>query len=393
MWERNHTSSRLVKTLAARWKLGQLRAVVGAVEPRTISAGCRRTSVGRARSAPRPGAGAGARPVRPISTVGCATAVMRGSTIVIHGTSSNATSETSRGSVRRRRRSTCHACSASRLFAAKIAVGCSASSSASIRCSASGAWKPIGRISRSSTASAGILVREPVAAAAARRRSSSRCRRRAARRGGGRARAGAQWRRARRARCRSRRRRNRPSRAGGRPRRRSTPLRASIAAAALVGRRDDHPCGAHREERPRAGELLRPVAVVRDEHHLVVGLAQHLLDAGGEARVELVAEIRDGDADDAARLMLQRPRRGVRDVAEPIGGGREPVARTRRDVAAAAERARGGGRRRARPRARCRRASPGARSARLRRRRLLCAIRGSWRARRARRPTLRRSAA
>ena len=254
---------------------------------------------------------------------------MRGSTIVIHGTSSNATSEMSRGSLRRRRRSTCHASSASRLLAAKIAVGCSASRSASIRCSESGAWKPIGRISRSSTAAPRVLVSEAVSLQPA----------------------GVA----------------RPVGVGDEERDAAVPereqVRGRLAGAALVvehdgvtidlreppvdlddvdtaarehrrrgavRRRDDHPGRAHGEERPRAGELLRPVAVVRDEHHLVVRLPQHLLDAGGEVRVELVAEIRDGDADDPARPLLQRPRRGVRDVAEPIGGLAEPRAGVRR---------------------------------------------------------------
>ena len=40
-----------------------------------------------------------------------------------------------------------------------------------------------------------------------------------------------------------------------------------------------------------AASLLVALAVVADEHHLVVGLAQHLLDAGREPRVELVAEV------------------------------------------------------------------------------------------------------
>ena len=62
-----------------------------------------------------------------------------------------------------------------------------------------------------------------------------------------------------------------------------------------------------------------PVAVVRDEHHLVLGLPQRLLDARREVGVELVAEVGDGDADDAARLLLQRPGGRVRDVAEPFG--------------------------------------------------------------------------
>jgi hypothetical protein len=116
----------------------------------------------------------------------------------------------------------------------------------------------------------------------------------------------------------------------------------------LIRGRDDHARGTHRQERPGAGELLGAVAVVRDEDHLVVRLAQRLLDPCGERGVELVAEIRDGDADDAARPLLQRPGRRIRHVAEPLGDLEQAVAGDRRDVAAAAQRARGGRRRGAR---------------------------------------------
>ena len=118
-----------------------------------------------------------------------------------------------------------------------------------------------------------------------------------------------------------------------------------------IGRGDDHAGRPHGEKRAGAGELLCLVAVVGDEDHLIVGFAQRRLDSRGEVRVELVAEIGDGDADDAARLLFQRPGRRIRDVAEPIGRLAQAGASVLGDVAAAAERARGGrGRRARRPR-------------------------------------------
>jgi hypothetical protein len=79
----------------------------------------------------------------------------------IHGTSSNATSEMSSGISSPRRRSTCHASSASVLFAAKIALGRPLSSSAEMRAPASGACAAILTTSLRST-------RSPASASAAR---------------------------------------------------------------------------------------------------------------------------------------------------------------------------------------------------------------------------------
>ena len=90
------------------------------------------TSLGSSTSTVRPHVGSSSRRSsrsaarRPISNVGCATAVIAG---LDHAPS---TARRRRRRARRRAgsrssrlRSTCHACSASRLFAAKIAVGCS----------------------------------------------------------------------------------------------------------------------------------------------------------------------------------------------------------------------------------------------------------------------------
>ena len=115
-----------------------------------------------------------------------------------------------------------------------------------------------------------------------------------------------------------------------------------------IRRGDDHPRGAHGEERPRARELLLTIAVVRDENYLVVRLSKDLLDPRRETRVELVAELGDGDTDDSARPLFQRPRRGVWNVSEAFGHLEQPIADDRRDIATAAERPRSGRRRRAR---------------------------------------------
>ena len=95
---------------------------------------------------------------------------------------------------------------------------------------------------------------------------------------------------------------------------------------------EDHAGRTQREERARADDLLLAVAVVGHEHRLVARGPQRLLDPRRQQRVELVCHVRDDDADDAARALLERPRRRVRDVAEPLGRLDEPgaCARARR---------------------------------------------------------------
>ena len=83
--------------------------------------------------------------------LGWATAVIPGSTIAIHGTSSKPTSEISCGNRSPSARRTCQAWSASVSLAAKTAVGLSSRSRVVIRAPASGAWMGIGRINRGST--------------------------------------------------------------------------------------------------------------------------------------------------------------------------------------------------------------------------------------------------
>jgi hypothetical protein len=117
-------------------------------------------------------------------------------------------------------------------------------------------------------------------------------------------------------------------------------VRAEEARRLRADRRHDHAGRAHRDERAHAGELLVRVAPVAEHHHLVVRLAQHLLDPGSKAGVELVVERGQDDADDAARAVLERLGRGVRHVAEPVGDGEQAVADGVRHVAAPAERPR-----------------------------------------------------
>jgi len=64
--------------------------------------------------------------------------------------------------------------------------------------------------------------------------------------------------------------------------------------------RHDHTRRAHREECARTLDFLRRLAVVAEHHHLVIRFAQDLLDAGREPCVELVGEVGNDDADNAA---------------------------------------------------------------------------------------------
>ena len=341
---------------------GDQHVAVFAVERRVV---CHRGGSGRAADderagrAPRPcgrrsgrraGAGAGSAARRPISNAGCATAVIAG----LHHSPSRARRRMRRarrrvGIASSRRRSTCHACSREQVVRREdrrrpLVVEQRGDRAARV-----------GRLRANSDDELPVLSgcpprRAPLGSrAGGRRRSSTSCSATAAR--------CAVWPSSEQVRDRvagaalvvdQRPRRTTRSRAGGRPRRRGCRAPTSRSAAACDDRRHDHARRAHRRgtcARPASSSVR--VAVVAEQEHLVVGLAQRLLDSRRERGVELVAEVRDDDADDAAAPLLQRPRRQVRDVAEAFGDGEQPLAHGGRDVAATAQRARRGRRRRA----------------------------------------------
>ncbi len=99
------------------------------VEPRRSNVGPSHSVFGGPVSSPDNRASNNSAARAPIDTTGCDTADTAGCTMVIHGRSSNATSEMSRGTRNRRRCNSCHTPDAIRLFAANTAVtsGCASS--------------------------------------------------------------------------------------------------------------------------------------------------------------------------------------------------------------------------------------------------------------------------
>ena len=202
--------------------------------------------------------------LRPISRVGWETAVIPGSTIAIQGRRRTRRARRPAGSrspqprAARARRARRACCSRRRSPSAARRA-----SSAAIRSSASGAWNgdaqdqplvdgdpelararagsPCSRPASLVQSVSATRRRDPAVAEVEQVRALPR---------------------ARRARCRSRRRRRERRRAGGRPRRRRRRCSSEQRRGGPVGRGDDHARRPHGEERARARELLRLVAVV-----------------------------------------------------------------------------------------------------------------------------------